>query len=134
MRLANSVRKVCTDAVAGNINVGGAGKLQFYTGAMPATPDDAATGTLLAELPLSNPAFQNADSVGTAVGNTVTDDLDPLATGDVGYVRMVKGDSSVHSDLSVGLAGSGADVEMNTLSVILNIPVRVLAITLRKPM
>lgn len=133
VRISGAARQAAMNAIAALLNTGGAGTLRVYSGGVPATPDTAASGTLLAELPLSNPAFANADGNGQAVGNSVTDDADPLAAGVIGYVRLVNGSNVAVMDLEAGLTGSGQDIEFDSLNVQLNVPVRVTQLILQHP-
>jgi len=132
MLISQTARQATMNALTALLNVGGAGKLVCYSGAQPATPDDAPAGTLLAECVLSNPAFANADLNGDAVGNAVNDDLTPAAAGNIGFVRAVDGNGAAVADLTAGVTASGADVEFNTLVVDLNIPVRVISMNWTK--
>jgi len=64
------------------------GTIEIRTGAKPASPDDTATGTLLATFTLPSPAFD------AAAGGVITMDTDPILTataaaaGDPGWGRI----------------------------------------------
>lgn len=102
-RKNDGLRNAQADAL-GNLFNGG--KLELRTGAQPADPDTAATGTLLAEIELPADAFGvSADGVITKLGtwNGVA-----LATATVGWGRFYSADVAKTFDVSV--AESGADL------------------------
>lgn len=95
----------------------GGGKMRFYTGSAPATPETASAETLLATVPLAAPS----GSIG-ASGAVATLTLTPAAAlagvaGIVGWVRVANGAGNGVMDLSVGLAGSGLPVIMSDVQV-----------------
>lgn len=93
------------------------GSIQVYTGSQPAT-DGALSGTLLATLLFSNPAFQNATASGSggqAIANGVSSAL-AVATGTAGYFALVTSGSSTVGTGSVGT--SGADLNFNALTIV----------------
>lgn len=65
------------------------GRINVYTGAQPASADDAASGTLLGTLTLSSDAFAAAASRAIAI-NSVTSDTSADASGTAGYVRFYR--------------------------------------------
>lgn len=73
------------DAITANLN---SGSLKLYTGSAPASPDDAASGTLLATLALNATAFAAASS-GVATANAVTSAA-AVDSGTAGYGRLTK--------------------------------------------
>lgn len=80
---------------------GGTGRINVYTGTQPATPDTAASGTLLGTLTLSSDSFAAA-SAGAAAINSVTSDTSADNSGTAGYVRFYK-----TGDTAPGSAGNG---------------------------
>jgi len=92
------------------------GTLEFRTGAAPANADTVASGTLLGTATFGSPAFGVAASK-IITANAITQDSSTDAAGDVGYVRAYESDASVIGDLSVGLTGSGAEVEMASITI-----------------
>lgn len=86
------------------------GEIRFYTGDMPASPQDADTGDLLGSIPLATPAGTVA-----AVGTTVRFALTPAigyasANGTIGHVRYVDSTGVAVMDADCGVPGSGAAV------------------------
>lgn len=133
VRLADPTRAAAMNAVADLVDGGGAGRIQIYSGTIPGTPATAPSGTLLAELPLSNPAYTNSTAQGQVSANAITDDADPLAAGTIGWCRVVNGSNAVVYDGAAGISGSGNPFEFSSLTVALNVPVRMTSATLQMP-
>lgn len=106
-------------ASALNTAIGTSALLRIYTGTIPATPDTAASGTLLVTLTCNATAFGTASS-GTITANAIPQ-VDATATGTAGYARLLTSAATTIMDLTVGT--SGADVNINTLSLTTGGPV-----------
>lgn len=114
------------DAVVDSLDEGtGAAVIQGRTGAQPADPDAAVTGTLLFTLVCSDPAFgaaaDQSDGTVDASASSITDDSSADATGTLGYCRAsATNDGSTPLDDHIdGEAGtSGADFNFNTVSIV----------------
>ena len=65
------------------------GRINVYTGAQPASANDAASGTLLGTLTLSSDAFAASSSRAIAI-NSVTSDTTADNSGTAGYVRFYR--------------------------------------------
>lgn len=109
------------------------GFLEIYTGSQPAL-DGSLTGTKLAKLGFSATAFANSTASGgtvTATANTISSAA-ALATGTAGYFALLKSDdSTVVATGSIGT--SGADINLNTTSIVSGISVSVTAFTISEP-
>ena len=101
------------------------GTLSIYSGAMPATPETAASGTKLATWTFSAAAFGtitgpsggNIEATASFVSTTVT----PAANGTGGYARTYKSDGTTPvADYTVGT--SGADVNLTTTTFSTGVP------------
>lgn len=111
-----ALRTTRITAVLTAIDAGsGAGKLQFYTGVSPGI-NNAATGTLLAELTLSDPC--GTVTGGVLTFSAITADSSANATGTAGYARLVTSADAAVADLSVGATGSGADIILNNVNIV----------------
>lgn len=109
-----ALRNAILDAIDDDCNAGsGAAKLRFYDGTQPATGGTATT--LLAELPMSDPAFGAATS-GALTAGSITDDSSANATGTATWFRIVDSDDNTVMDGTVGT--SGADINLNTTSIV----------------
>lgn len=115
-----AARNARADAVTSQ--VGNAGKLRLYTGAAPADVVSAATGTLLSEHTMASPF--GAAASGGVLTITPPANVNALATGTAGYWRWYKADGT--SCVVQGSVGtSGADLNLNTLSIVAGGPVQV---------
>lgn len=116
IRLPTASRNAAADAVVDRADAGtAAGKLRIYTGAQPASANDAASGTLLAEVTLIDPAFGNA-----AAG--VATLADPVAvtgtnTGTAGWFRVLDSDNNTVFDGSCTASGGGGDLILSNTSI-----------------
>lgn len=89
----------------------GPGTAKIYSGTMPATPETAATGTLLAELVLAKPCGVVADKKLTF--SAITQDLEANNTGYAGYVRLADSDGNVIIDGDVTSTGGTGVLKLN---------------------
>lgn len=116
IRLPSASRDAAVDAVTFRADAGAAaGKLRIFTGAQPASANDAASGTLLAEVVLPDPAF-----VSGGVGvNTLNDpaSVNATAAGVAGWFRILDSDNNTVLDGSVGASGSGADLILSNTNI-----------------
>ena len=93
----------------------GPGTAKIYSGTMPATPETAATGTLLAELVLAKPCGVVADKKLTF--SAITQDLEANNTGVASYVRLADSDGNVVIDGDVSGTGGTGVLKLNTTIV-----------------
>ena len=99
LRLAATARNAACDAIVDLIDAGaGAGTLVIRTGTQPANPQTAATGTTLATLTFSDPAFGNS-AAGVATANAITSDTNVDATGTAGWARVYDSDGADPGDV-----------------------------------
>lgn len=114
------------DAMAALAN---SGKLRIYDGSQAATADTAiGAQVLLAELTMNATAF-GASALGVATANAITSDSSADNTGTASWFRMLKSDGTTALwDGTVGT--SGADLNLNTVSIVAGAAVAVTAFTL----
>lgn len=93
----------------------GPGTAKIYSGTMPATPETAATGTLLAELVLAKPCGVVAGKKLTF--SAITQDLEANNTGYAGYVRLADSDGNVIIDGDVTSTGGTGVLKLNTVNI-----------------
>lgn len=115
-RISTPARNQIATAVAALVDAGAAaGKVRVYTGAQPARPSVAATGTLLVTFTLNDPAFA------AAATGAVLLDVDPaitataVATGTAGWFRLLDSDDNAIMDGEVGVVS--AQMILNTTSI-----------------
>lgn len=105
---------------------GNTAKLRIYAGTQPAT--GGAATTLLAELTLASPMAPGAAS-GILTLSSITSDSAADATGTATWARIVKTDGTTHVlDCTVGT--SGADINLNTVSIVANAQVSITSATI----
>jgi hypothetical protein len=91
----------------------GAAKLRIYTGSQPANADTAASGTLLLEFTLQDPAWTESGGVLTLdVTPAITDDA--LADGTAGWGRFLDSDDEAVVDGAVGSEITLSDTSLET--------------------
>lgn len=123
---SHAAANAAVDAMAALLNTG---YLRIYDGTQ-ATDANTAVGaqTLLAELRFGATAF-GSGSNGVATANAITADSAANATGTASWFRALKSDgTSVVCDGSVGT--SGADLNLNTTSIVSGAAVSVTSFTL----
>jgi hypothetical protein len=127
-QLTNAVASAAADAAVDAIDGGaGAGLLRIYDGTQAATADTAVGAqVLLAELTFSDPAF-GAASNGVATASAITQDASANATGTATWFRVVTSAGTAIFDGTVGT--SGADLNLNTTSIVAGAAVSVTAFT-----
>lgn len=133
MEISTAARNAACDAVVDRLDGGtGNGYIEIRSGASPGI-GAAASGTLLATLTCSDPAFGNAgaSSPGEAIAAAITGDTSADATGTAGYFRAFDGDGTAHWDGDCGT--SGADLNLNTTSITAGDPVEVTSWTVTMP-
>lgn len=132
VRLPNAVTAAACDTVVDLIDAGaGAGTIQIRSGTQPADADDAATGTLLATLTFSDPAFGAASVAGVATASAITDDSSADATGTASWARILDSDSATVFDCDVGT--SGATINLNTVAIVAAAVVSISSFTVTHP-
>jgi len=105
-RLATSARNAACNGIVDLLDAGAAaGTLAIRTGAQPTNVGDADTGTLLATLTWSDPAF-GAAATGVATASAITSDTNVDASGTAGHFRAKDSDAAICFDGTCG-QGSG---------------------------
>lgn len=132
LSLATSARTAMCDALVDLLDAGsGAGTMQIRTGTKPATPNTAATGTLLATVTLVDPAFGAASS-GVA---TLADPgaVTAVADGTAGWFRALDSTGAAVFDGTVTATGGGGDLTLATTTVTIGLSIDVTGGTVTMP-
>jgi len=116
-RLPTGSQNAAVDAVTGRVDAGtAAGKLRIYTGAQPASANDAPTGTLLVEITLSDPAF-GAAANGQAAAAGMPKSANAVASGTAGWFRIVDSNGNTVLDGAVTATGGGGELELDNTNI-----------------
>lgn len=134
LRIATTARNAACDAIVDLLDAGsGAGTIDVRVGTQPTTPQDTATGTLLATFTLNDPAF------GAAATGAATLDVDPaitttgLAAGDAGWFRAKDSNGNAVLDGSVTATGGGGQLTLNTITVSIGLDLTITSGTATMP-
>lgn len=130
------------DLIEGSSNAGF--YIDIYTGARPASPDAAATGTKLARITAAAGAKMHLEAAVTSAGSIPKETTETwagtgLANGTAGYFRVVtdSDDGTTLSTTAVRIDGtiatSGADMNMTSTTIASGAPVAVSAASLTLP-
>ncbi len=131
MKISNLARSAMCDALVDLLDGGsGAGTLEIRTGAAPTNTTDADSGTLLATLTFSDPAF-GAASNGVATASAITSDSSIDATGTAAHFRAKDSSGTVILQGSVGT--SGADLNFNSVSFVSGGTCSISSLTVTQP-
>lgn len=136
-RISNAAALAACNAIVDRIDLGSGaatGLLKIYTGTAPTNVEDAATGTLLATLTLTNPAFGNAADAApgaTATAATITGDSTADNTGTAGYFRVIDRDATAIIQGDCGT--SGAALNLNSTSIVAGVQVDITSWTFTVP-
>lgn len=119
LRMNTALRNLLADAFGGAFDVDG--RINFYTGAQPASADAAPTGTLLATSVLPADAFAPA-AAGLAAANAIAS-IAVAASGTVGWFRVYKAADGAGAsttlkrmDGSVTATGGGGDMTFDNVA------------------
>lgn len=137
LRIPNRSRNAGLDAITALANTGpGPGYVEIRTGAQPADPDDAASGTLLATIPCNDPAFTASGLVTDGVASA---DITPaltaaaVATGAAGWARAYDSTGASWSDRSVSATGGSGQLQLNTVDLVNGVDVTITAWSITFP-
>jgi hypothetical protein len=137
LRINNNVAKAMCDAIVDALDAGsGAGYVQIRTGSAPTNCEDANSGTLLATLTCSDPAFGAAADAApgaTATADTVTGDSSADATGTAAHYRAFDSDNVCVMQGTVTATGGGGDMTLNSVSVTSGVAVDITSWTVTVP-
>jgi hypothetical protein len=129
-RLSTAARNAVVDAITAQIDSGaGAGVLRIYSGAQPAGPGTAPSGTLLAEFTLSDPSFAASSGGSGALDVTPSvNDASANATGTAGWCRFLTSTEASGTGLGVidgTVSTAGAMINLDSTSIVSGSPVTI---------
>jgi hypothetical protein len=92
--------------------IGSGGLIRIYSGSKPATPETAASGTLLATVTVTG-SFTSTGGVLTAADPA---QVTPTANGTAGYFRLLTSGATAILDGTVGTSGADMNLSSTTIS------------------
>ena len=99
--------------------IGAGGSIQIRSGAKPATPETAASGTLLVTIPISG-NFTSTGGVLTAADPAAAN---PAAAGTAGHFRLATSGGTAILDGTVTATGGGGDMQLGSTTITMGVPV-----------
>jgi hypothetical protein len=136
-RITQAAAKAAADAVVDLLDAGAAaGYIEIRTGSQPATANTAASGTLLATLPLSDPAFGAATtaSPSVATASAITSDTNADASGTAGWFRAYDDNDVAVIDGSITTTAVGTgDMLLDDTNIVAGGTVAITAWTVSMP-
>lgn len=132
LTLSNANRSAAANAVGDSVDAGsGPGKIRVYSGSKPAGPDTAISGqTLLAEFACNDPAW-GAGANGVKTLNGTPKSTTGVAAGTAAWFRALDSNNVACYDGSVGT--SGAEMNLNTLTISVGLTVEITSGTMTMP-
>lgn len=123
VKLTTAVRNGMANSIVTAIDAGGAaGSIKIYSGTQPANPATAAGGTILSEHVLAYPCGTVTN--GVLLFGAIGEDQFANATGTATWARIFDSTGAACLDCSVTVAGGNGDIQMNTVNIVVNGPVR----------
>jgi hypothetical protein len=132
LRHSTTARNAMADACLALLDAGsGPGVIQIRSGGLPASPQTAASGTLLATVALSDPVSGAAAS-GV---DTITDPVAVVgvADGTAGWARFQDSAGNAVMDCDVTATGGGGAITLSTTTISTGVSVDMAAITYTVP-
>ena len=132
-RISVAARNAACNGIVDLLDAGAAAAyIEIRTGAQPATPATADSGTLLATCPMSDPAFGNSAS-GVATASAITSDTNADASGDAGHFRAKDSDGNVVFQGNCGEAADSANMTFDEKTIVAGGTVAITALTMTVP-
>lgn len=133
-RLSTAARNAAVAAVASLLDAGsGVGTIQIRDGSMPATPNDAAAGTLLATVSLNDPAFGSPSSGSAALATGTVPSGTGVAAGTATWFRALDSAGNAVCDGDVTATGGGGSLTLANAAITVGLEVRVTGGTITQP-
>ena len=100
-------------------DIGASAVIEIRSGAKPATPETAASGTLLVSVTISG-SFTSTGGVLTAADPA---SASPAASGTAGYFRIKTSGGTAKLDGTVTATGGGGDMQLGSTTITTGVPV-----------
>lgn len=135
LRLANAPQQASCDALVDYVDTGtAAGVIEVRSGTQPANANLTATGTLLATLTFSDPAFGAASTAGVATASSIVSDTSADATGTATWARIKTSAGATVMDCDVGTTTAAvASIQLDSVEIVAGGNVAITAFTVTQP-
>lgn len=131
--ISTAARNAACDAIVDLLDAdSGAATIQIRTGSQPAGPGTSATGTLLATITCSDPAF-GAASTGVATLSGTPLSATAVADGTAGWFRALDSNAVAVFDGAVTATGGGGQLTLATTTITTGLTVNVTSGTFTVP-
>jgi hypothetical protein len=114
MALTISAVAAQAEATALATDIGAASTIEIRSGAKPATPETAASGTLLATVAISGSFTASGGAITAADPASVS----VVASGTAGYFRLKTSGGVAKIDGTVTASGGGGDMQLSTVALV----------------
>lgn len=123
MKFQSALSSAMAQEIIAAISQGSASspKLEIYSGAVPSAIGDPITGTLLAELEISNTV--GSESGGVITFDAISDDASASGSGDPTWARILDRDGVEKIHMTASGQGEGGEVQVNPGSITSGEPV-----------
>jgi len=101
-------------------DIGASAVIEIRSGTKPATPETAASGTLLVSITISGSFTSTTNGTLTAADPAAAS---PAASGTAGYFRLKKSGGTAVLDGTVTATGGGGDMTLGSTSINTGVPV-----------
>lgn len=139
IRISDAARNAASAAVAALVDGGAAaGHLRIYSGAQPAGPGTAPSGTLLADFTLSDPAYAAPAAGSAALDTTPAVQATGAANGTAGWFRLLDSTAAGGTGLgvvdgSVTATGGGGDLQLDTTTISTGVTITITSLPVVMP-
>ena len=119
MALSISAAAAQAEGAALATHIGANATIEIRSGAKPATPETAASGTLLVSITVPG-SFTSSGGVLTAADPA---DVSPAASGTAGHFRLKQSGGTAVIDGTVTATGGGGDMQLGSTTISTGVPV-----------
>lgn len=135
VNISTVARNAAGDAIINLLDAGSLNPnafMEIRTGSKPTSPQATATGTLLATLNYSNPAF-NPFSNGISLSNAISPDVDIDNDGTASWFRCYDRDGVPVFDGDITITGGGGDIEFDNINFLKGGTVQITSLSATMP-
>lgn len=134
IKISEAMRNAGAEAMAALMDGGtGNGYVKFFSGAPPANPAAADTGTLLGTCVGSNPFFIGPATNGVLSSDAISPETSAPGSADVGHFRGYDGDDVCHFQGTAGEAADTPDIEFDEKTIVATGVINITSLSISVP-